>query len=281
MRRIEAAQISTVVKELCLKANYYLRDDLLQALDDAMSVEVSETGKEILRQLIENAKVAREEAIPICQDTGFVTVFVEAGQEVSIVGGSLIDLIEQGVRAGYKDGYLRPSVVADPSFSRKNTRDNTPPLVYTSIVHGDGLRVIVMPKGGGSENVSQLKMLSLAGGLTGLKEFVLKVVKEAGANACPPMVVGLGIGGTFDSVGLIAKKALLRDINTRNTNPELAQLEEELLAEINRLGIGPGGLGGKVTAFSVCIETFPTHMACLPAAVNLSCHALRSAEAIL
>jgi fumarate hydratase subunit alpha len=278
LRQIEAAQISNAVKELCLKANYCLREDVLQALKDALSIEKSETGIEILKQLVENARVAREESIPICQDTGFVTVFIEIGQEVSIVGASLSETIARGVREAYKEGYLRPSVVSDPCFSRKNTQDNTPPLIYASVVPGDGLKIIVMPKGGGSENVSQLKMLSLTSGLEGIKEFVLKVIKEAGANACPPMIIGLGIGGTFDSVGLLAKKALLRRIDKRNSSSELAILEEELLAKINNLGIGPAGLGGRVTVLSVNIETFPAHMACLPIAVNLSCYALRSAE---
>lgn len=281
MRQIEAIKVLSLVKKLCLKANFNLREDVLQALDKAQSIEQSETGREILKQLIENARIAREESIPICQDTGFVTVFMEIGQEVSVIGGSLGEAVERGVRQAYKEGYLRPSVVSDPCFSRTNTKDNTPPLTYVSIVSGEGFKITVMPKGGGSENASQLRMMSLVGGVEGVKEFVLRVVREAGPNACPPMVAGIGVGGTFDSVALLAKRALLRPLHERHPAAELANLERELFAKINDLGFGPGGLGGIVTALSVNIETFPTHMACLPVAVNLSCHALRSAEGVL
>ncbi len=278
MRQIGADQVAGTIKRLCLKANYSLRADVLQGLKNALSVEESKSGQEVLGQLVENAGIAEKEAIPICQDTGFVTVFLEIGRGVVVEGKVLSQVAEQAVREAYAEGYLRSSVVSDPCFSRVNTGDNTPPLLYTSLVEGNSLKVTVMPKGGGSENMSQLKMLPLASGLMGIKEFVLKVVEDAGANACPPMVVGLGIGGTFDSAGFLAKKALLRPIDQNNTDTKLAELEKELLTEINNLGIGPAGLGGRITALGVNIETFPTHMACLPTAVNLSCHALRSAQ---
>lgn len=281
MRQIEAEEITDIVQKLCLEANYVLREDVLCALKDSISVEQSKTGREVLEQLVENARIAEEKSIPICQDTGFVTVFVEMGQEVSIVGGDLTKVIEQGVRQAYKEGYLRASVVSDPCFSRTNTQDNTPPLIYISITPGDRLRIVAMPKGGGSENASQLRMLGLANGVEGIKEFVVEVVRKTGANSCPPLILGLGIGGTFDSVGVLAKKALLRPINRRNPDARFACLEAELLTEVNETGIGPGGFGGSVTALSVNIETSSTHMACLPAALNLSCHALRSAEAIV
>ena len=280
MRQIGADQVADTIKRLCLKANYSLRADVLKGLKNALSMEESKSGQEVLEQLVENARIAEEEAIPICQDTGFVTVFLEIGQGVVVEGKILSQVAEQAVREAYAEGYLRSSVVSDP-FSRVNTGDNTPPLLYTSLVEGNSLKVTVMPKGGGSENVSQLRMLPLAPGLMGIKEFVLKAVGDAGANACPPMVVGLGIGGAFDSVGFLAKKALLRPIDQNNADTNLAELENELLTEINNLGIGPAGLGGRITALGVNIETFPTHMACLPAAVNLSCHALRSAQEII
>jgi len=280
LRQIGADQVADTIKRLCLKANYSLRADVLKGLKNALSMEESKSGQEILEQLVENARIAEEEAIPICQDTGFVTVFLEIGQGVVVEEKILSQVAEQAVREAYAEGYLRSSVVSDP-FSRVNTGDNTPPLLYTSLVEGNSLKVTVMPKGGGSENVSQLRMLPLAPGLMGIKEFVLKAVGDAGANACPPMVVGLGIGGAFDSVGFLAKKALLRPIDQNNADTNLAELENELLMEINNLGIGPAGLGGRITALGVNIETFPTHMACLPAAVNLSCHALRSAQEII
>lgn len=281
MRQIELFQISGAVKELCLTANYCLREDVFQALENARLIEESENGREVLVQLIENARIACKDSIPICQDTGFVTVFLEIGQGASIIGDDLGEALEEGVRQAYKEGYLRPSVVSDPCFSRTNTRDNTPPTIYTEIVAGEGLKITIMPKGGGSENASRLAMLNLSQGLDGILEFAVKVVEDVGVNACPPLVVGVGIGGTFDSVGLLAKKALLRDIHERNQIPQLACLEEDLLVRINSLGIGPAGLGGRVTALAVNIETYPTHMACLPAAVNLSCHALRSAQKVL
>jgi len=281
LRKIETALIQSTVKELCLEANYCLREDVYEGLKKSLKIEKSECGREILKQLIENARIAREQSIPICQDTGFVTVFVQIGQEIAITDGNLNRAIESGVREAYKKGYLRPSVVAQPCFSRENTQDNTPPLVYASIIPGDELKIIVMPKGGGSENASRLKMMGLSEGLEGVKDFVLEVIGETGANSCPPVVVGLGIGGTFDSVGFLAKKALLREIDKKNPDAQLALLEEELLQKINDLGIGPAGLGGRVTAMSVNIESFPSHMACLPVAVNISCHALRSAERVL
>jgi len=281
LRQIETSLIQSTVKELCLRANFLLREDVYVGLKNSLRIEESECGREILEQLIENAQIAREQSIPICQDTGFVTVFAQIGQDVLVIDGDLNRAIENGVREAYKEGYLRPSVVSRPCFSRENTQDNTPPLIYTSIVPGDKLKIVVMPKGGGSENSSQLKMMGLSEGVGGVKEFVLEVISEAGANSCPPIVVGLGIGGTFDSVGFLAKKALLREIDKKSPDAEVASLEEELLQNINDLGIGPAGLGGRVTAMSVNIECFPTHMACLPVAVNISCHALRSAESVI
>jgi fumarate hydratase subunit alpha len=281
LRQIQAGQIGEIVERLCLKANYDLRADVLQGLREALPNEKSDNGREILRQIIENAGIAKEESLPICQDTGFVTVFLEIGQEVLIVGADLFSVIEQAVRNAYTEGHLRPSVVSEPCFSRTNSGDNTPPLVYTSVSPGNRLKITVMPKGGGSENMSQVNMLPLVDPLEGISRFVLSVIERAGANACPPMIVGLGIGGTFDSVGLLAKKALLKPIDERHRDPRLADLEKELFKKVNKLGTGPGGLGGCTTILGVNTETHPTHMACLPVAVNLSCHALRSAEEIV
>lgn len=262
---------------LCQEANYYLGEDVLQAFAAACEREISLTGKEILRQLIENAEIARREQVPMCQDTGFAVVFVELGQEVMISGGYLYDAITEGVRRGYQEGYLRKSIVAHP-WQRVNTGDNTPPVIHTRIVPGDRLKIIVAPKGGGSENMSALKMLKPADGLEGVKKFVIETVKAAGPNPCPPIVVGVGVGGTFEKAALLAKEALLRPLNQPHPDPDVAAVERDLLAEINSLGIGPQGLGGLITALAVHMEIFPCHIASLPVAVNINCHAARHKE---
>lgn len=280
MRKIGWEKIKETVKILCQQSNFCLRDDVLRALHAAQEKEISPAGREVLAQLVENAAVAREEKIPLCQDTGLVTVFIELGQDVCIEGGFLYDAVQEGVREGYLEGYLRKSVVADP-IRRTNTGDNTPAIIYSKLVPGDRLRITVMPKGGGSENMSALKMLKPADGLEGIISFVLETVEKAGPNPCPPIVVGVGVGGDFALAAHLAKKALLRPLGTKNPDPFWAGVEEDLLAKINCLGIGPAGFGGRVTALAVHLETHPTHIACLPVAVNISCHATRSAEAIL
>jgi fumarate hydratase subunit alpha len=237
-------------------------------------------GKEIISQLLENAKIAKNEKLPICQDTGFTVVFVEIGQEVEITGGNLYDAINEGVRRGYKEGYLRKSIVDHP-LRRKNTGDNTPAVIHTEIVPGDQLKISIIPKGAGCENMSGLAMLKPAQGIEGIKNFVVETVRKAGANPCPPIVVGVGVGGTFEKVALLAKKALLRKMDSYNEDNEMSQLEKELLIEINKLGIGPQGLGGRSTALRVFIEWFPCHIASLPVAVNIECHAHRHKEIII
>lgn len=253
---------------------------MIHALSTAEEKEVSQSGREILKLLIKNAQVAKEEQIPICQDTGFAVVFVELGQNVHIEGGDFVEAINAGVRKGYQEGYLRKSIVGDP-IDRVNTGDNTPCVIHTKIVPGDNLKITVAAKGGGSENMSALKMLKPADGLDGVKNFVIDTVKAAGPNACPPLIVGVGIGGTMEKAALLAKEALLRDVGSTNPNPKLAQLEKEWLKEINQLGIGPQGFGGSTTALAVHIKTFGTHIASLPVAVNLNCHAARHKTAIL
>jgi len=253
---------------------------MLEGLQKAYRQETSQNGKEIIRQLIMNAEIAREERVPICQDTGFTVVFVELGQDVRIVGGDFYEAINEGVRKGYKEGYLRKSIVGHP-LERKNTGDNTPAVIHTKIVPGDNLRLIVAPKGGGSENMSALKMLKPSEGVEGVKKFVVDVVKDAGPNPCPPVVVGVGIGGTFEKAAQLSKEALLRKLGERSKYPDIAGLEQELIDEINRLGIGPQGLGGKTTALAVNIEIYAAHIASLPVAVNINCHAARHKEAVL
>jgi len=272
--------IEEVVARLSQEANYILAPDVLAGIKESCSQEVSPLGREILELLLENARVAREEQLPICQDTGFAVVFVEIGQDVRIVGGDLYQAINSGVRQGYQEGYLRKSVLNHPLL-RMNTGDNTPAVIHLKMVPGEQLKLTVAPKGGGSENMSALKMLKPADGVPGVKKFVVDVVRNAGSNACPPVVVGVGLGGTFEKSALLAKEALLRELGQPNEFPETAQLEKELLAEINCLGIGPQGLGGKITALAVHIETFPVHLASLPVAVNLNCHVSRHKKAIL
>jgi len=277
MRDIDIELITEAVRKLCMDANYYLNDDILSAMEEGLEREVSETGKSIISQLIENASIARENNMAICQDTGMAVVFVEIGQEVHITGGLLNEAINEGVRRGYRDGYLRKSVVRDP-VNRVNTRDNTPAVIHYDIVEGDRLKLIVAPKGFGSENMSAVKMLKPSDGMEGVKNFIIETVDKAGPNPCPPIVVGVGIGGTMEKAAILSKKALLRPLNKRSSIDYVRDLETELLESINGLGIGPAGLGGKLTALAVNIEVFPTHIAGLPVAVNISCHATRHAE---
>jgi len=277
MREIKVSQITEAIRKLCIDANYYLGSDIKNRLIKSHEEEDWDIAKGILNKILINADIAKNEDMPMCQDTGVACVFIEIGQEVQVVGGALEDAINEGVRQGYKDGYLRKSVVKDP-LDRVNTKDNTPAMIYYNIVPGDKLKITVAPKGFGSENMSRIKMLKPSDGLQGVKDFIIKVVKEAGPNPCPPIIVGVGIGGTFDKAATIAKKALIRSIDVRNENPFYAELEEELVTMINELGIGPQGFGGKTTALAVNIETYPTHIAGLPVAVNINCHATRHAE---
>jgi len=276
MREINTSQITTAIRDLCIKANTHLGEDVLAAFRKAIELEVSPTGKDILEKLVENARIAREGEIPICQDTGFAVVFVELGQEVHLVGGDLKEAINEGVRQGYEEGYLRKSICHP--FTRKNTGDNTPAVIHIDIVPGDRVRLIVAPKGGGSENMSRVTMLTPAVGMEGVKDFVVQRVKESGANPCPPIIVGVGIGGTFETAALLAKRALLRPLGSQNPNTELASLEAELSEEINALGIGPQGLGGRITSLAVHVAMMESHIASLPVAVNIQCHAARHKE---
>ena len=280
MREIQVSKIVEAVSKLCIDANYFLTDDIRARFCEAKKEETFPVAQGILDILTENADIARDERMPICQDTGMAVVFVEMGQDVHIVGGSLEKAINEGVRKGYQEGYLRKSVVGDP-LERINTKDNTPAVITYEIVEGDGFKITVAPKGFGSENMSRLKMLTPSAGVKGVKDFVLETVKLAGPNPCPPIVIGVGIGGTFDKSALLAKKALLRSTDVRNSDPYYASLEAELLEEVNRIGIGPQGFGGKTTALALNIETYATHIAGLPVAVNINCHVTRHAEAHL
>ena len=281
MREVKAEQITEVVKTLCMEANYCLGEDVVQALQDGIRNEESPTGKEILEMIVENARIAREESLPICQDTGFAVIFVELGQEVHIAGGDFQDAINEGVRQGYSEGYLRKSIVDDPVLERKNTGDNTPAVIHIQIVPGDQIKVVFAPKGGGSENMSEVRMMKAADGIEGVKDFVVEKVSRSGGNPCPPVVVGVGIGGTFEKCALLAKKALLRPLGQRHPDPRFASVEEEILERVNKLGTGPMGLGGRVSALDVHVETFPCHIASMPAAVNMQCHAARHKEAVI
>ncbi len=277
MKDINVLEITNAIKKLCIDANYFLSADVKNSIIKASEEETWPMAKGILEKILVNVDIAKNEQMPMCQDTGMACVFVELGQNVHIVGGSLEDAINEGVRQGYTEGYLRKSVVKDP-LDRVNTKDNTPAVIYYNVVPGDKLKITVAPKGFGSENMSQIKMLKPADGIDGVKEFILKVVKEAGPNPCPPIVVGVGIGGTFDRAANLAKKALIRPLAERNSNPFYESLEKELLEKVNALGIGPQGFGGKTTALAVNIETYPTHIAGLPVAVNINCHVTRHAE---
>ena len=279
MRNIKAEQITEVVRRLCIKANCHLTGDIKDRIAACRACEPFPVAQGILDQIIENYQIADEHDVPVCQDTGMACVFIDVGQEVHIEG-SVEEAIHEGVRQGYTDGYLRKSVVRDP-LDRVNTGDNTPAMIYYQLVPGDQVKITVAPKGFGSENMSQIKMLKPSDGLQGVKDFVVKVVEEAGPNPCPPIVVGVGVGGTFDKAALLAKKALLRPVNEHNADPFYAALEDELLERINRLGIGPQGFGGKTTALAVSILSCPTHIAGLPVAVNINCHVTRHQSEVI
>ena len=281
MRSIQSELVKDKVKELFIEANYVIEDEVLNELKKAYKNEENERAKFVLKTIIENDELAINERIPICQDTGMSVVFVEIGEEVKISGDTLEKTINKGVRDAYNEGYLRKSVVDDPLFKRINTNDNTPAVVHIEIVKGDKIKLTVVPKGFGSENMSAIKMMKPADGVNGVKKFVLETVKQAGSNPCPPIIIGIGIGGTFEKAALISKKALTRNIKSNNSNKDYKKLEEELLEEVNMLDIGPAGLGGKTTCLGVNIEYFPTHIASLPVAVNICCHAYRHKTIII
>lgn len=280
VREIKYQDIVDTVARLCIEANCIIGEDVVDAFKRALQLEESPTGRDILKQLIENTEIAKNEMIPACQDTGTAVVFVELGSDVRITGGELFDAINKGVAKGYTEGYLRKSIVADP-LRRKNTGDNTPAVIHTEIVSGDRLKITVVPKGGGSENMSEVKMLTPAHGWEGIKKFVVDRVLRSKANPCPPIIVGVGIGGNFEKVAYLAKKALLREIGSVHPDPFYAEKEKELLEEINKTGIGPQGFGGRMTALAVFIETYPCHIASMPVAVNINCHAARHKTAVL
>ena len=280
MRTVQASEITKNIREMCIEANHFLSDDMKKVFDESVKREESPLGKQILNQLQENLEIAGRDMIPICQDTGMAVVFIKVGQEVHIEGGNLTDAIDEGVRQGYVDVYLRKSVVRDP-IDRVNTKDNTPAIIHYEIVDGDQVDITVAPKGFGSENMSRVFMLKPADGIEGVKEKILEAVRDAGPNACPPMVVGVGIGGTFDRAALLAKKALMRPVDVRSDDPYYAAMEAELLARVNALGVGPQGFGGKTTALAVNILACPTHIAGLPVAVNINCHVTRHQSEVL
>jgi fumarate hydratase subunit alpha len=279
MKQISCREITDHVRKMCLEANFDLGEDVLQAFRTAQETEEAPIGREIMGMLTENARIAKDESIPMCQDTGFAVFFVELGDEVRIADGNLVEAINEGVRRGYQEGYLRKSICHP--FTRKNTGDNTPAVVHVELVPGDRLKIIFAPKGGGSENMSRVTMLRPSDGKKGIKDFVVTRVKESGANPCPPTIVGVGIGGTFEKAAWLAKKALLRPLGSAHPDPELAAFEQEIFAAINNLGIGPQGFGGSTTSLAVHIELFPCHIASLPVAVNINCHAHRHKEVIL
>ncbi len=281
IRRINADEITAAVKKLFMDLNYYIGEDISNALKNAQACETSDTAKSVIDQILQNHRIAAEEQVPICQDTGMAVLFVEYGDHVVIENGSFEEAVQEGVRQAYIDGYLRKSVVNDPVFDRVNTKDNTPAVIYTDIVKGDTVRILAGCKGFGSENMSAVRMLTPSAGLEGVKQFIMDTVNHAGPNPCPPMVVGVGIGGTFEKAALLAKKATLRSVDSHNADPRYACLEEELLDSINRTGFGPAGLGGSTTAIGVNIETFPTHIAGMPVAVNICCHAARHKETVI
>lgn len=280
MREINVAEITENIKEMCIEANHFLTQDMDLAMKDSIDTEKSPLGKQILCQLQDNLKIAGEDMIPICQDTGMAVVFMEIGQDVHFIGGTLEDAINEGVRRGYTEGYLRKSVVSDPIL-RENTKDNTPAIIHYEIAAGDRVNITLAPKGFGSENMSRVFMLKPSDGIEGVKEAILTAVRDAGPNACPPMVVGVGIGGTFEKCAVLAKKALTRPVDIRSHIPYVKELEEEMLEKINKTGIGPGGLGGTTTALAVNINTYPTHIAGLPVGINICCHVNRHAQRII
>lgn len=281
IRKIKAETITQTVKKLFMDCNYYIGKDIMSALETAYEKESSPVGKSVLSQIIENDKIAADEQVPLCQDTGMAILFVEYGDKVVVEDGSFEDAVNEGVRQAYRDGYLRKSVVSDPVFDRINTKDNTPAVIHTRIVSGNQIKILAGGKGFGSENMSAIKMLTPSYGIEGVKQFVLDTVRSAGPNPCPPIVVGVGIGGTFERAAQLAKKATFRAIDTHNEDERYAALEDELLAEINKMGFGPAGLGGNTTAIGVNVETAPTHIAGMPVAVNICCHAARHASAVI
>jgi len=281
MREIKAKDITDTVARLSKEANYYLGEDVVAALKKAREQEESQAGRQILDQLLENAQIAAKEQMPLCQDCGLAVVFVEMGQDAHITGGELVPAITEGVRKGYAEGYLRKSAVKQPFSARVNTKDNTPAIIHTEIVPGDKLKITIAPKGGGSENMSRFTVLKPAQGRQGVVDFVVNAVDEAGSNPCPPTIVGVGIGGTAEKAMIMAKKALLREVGKPSPDPEVAELEKELLQRINSTGVGPGGVGGRITSLAVHVETFPAHIASLPVAVNIQCHSARHKEAVL
>ena len=280
MRKVDVIEITKNVKEMCIEANHFLSEDMKKVFEQAVQKEKAPLGRQVLNQLKENLEIAGAEMIPICQDTGMAVIFMKVGQEVHFEGGNLTEAVNEGVRQGYVDGYLRKSVVKDPIY-RDNTKDNTPAVIHYEIVEGDQVDITVAPKGFGSENMSRIFMLKPADGIEGVKESILTAVKDAGPNACPPMVIGVGIGGTFEKCAVMAKHALTRDLEEESPVPYVRELEKEMLKKINSLGIGPGGLGGTVTALAVNIETYPTHIAGLPMAVNICCHVNRHIHRII
>ena len=275
IRELDVAAVTAAVKDLCITANYDLPVDVYDALDGRAETEESPVGREVLAQLVENADIAAADRVPICQDTGFAVIFAEVGQDVHLTGGDFDEAVDEGVRQGYSDGYLRKSVAEEPGHARRNTKDNTPAIIHTSIVPGDQVRLTMMAKGGGAENMSSLNMLKPAQGWAGMVDAVVDTVSRAGSNPCPPVIIGVGIGGTIEKVTLLAKKALLRDVGSTHPDPRVAAMEDELLEQINALGIGPQGLGGRTTALDVFIEEMPCHIASMPMAVNVQCHAQR------
>lgn len=281
MRELDVRHITEVVRSMSIEASTVANQDLIDALQTAHSTEESSVGKEVLSQLLQNIEIAREEKTPICQDTGFAVIYIDLGQNVHLVGGNLDDAVHKGVAQGYTDGYLRKSIVANPISGPKNTGDNTPAIIHINIVPGDEVKITILPKGGGAENMSRLKMMKPSDGVEGIRNFVIETVKIAGPNPCPPTVIGVGIGGTFDYVAYLAKKAILRKFGERNTNPILAKYEVDWLNEINNLGIGPAGLGGNTTSLELFIEEFPRHIASFPVAVNIQCHAARVKSVVL
>ena len=281
MREVNVVDLIPVVKKLCIDANYYMGEDVIAKIKEFKEKEESPTAINVLDILLENYKLAATEKMPSCQDTGIAVVFVELGQDVHIVGGDFTEAINEGVRQGYKDGYLRKSMVADPIIDRINTKDNTPAIIYTEIVPGDKIKITIAPKGGGSENMSEVKMMKAADGIKGVVEFIVDRVSRSGGNPCPPIVVGVGLGGNFEQSALLAKKSLLRSLTEKNPDPKWAKVEEEILEKVNNLGIGPQGLGGRTTALAVHILTKPCHIASMPVAVNIQCHAARHKSAVI
>jgi fumarate hydratase subunit alpha len=281
MKEIKAKDVTSTIARLCKEANYFLGEDVLAALRKAREEEESPVARQILEQILKNADIAAREEMPLCQDCGLAIVFLQIGQEVHISGGDLYQAVDEGVRQGYAEGYLRKSAVRQPFSARINTKDNTPAIIHTEIVPGDQLKITVAPKGGGSENMSRFTVLKPAQGRQGVVDFVVSAVEEAGSNPCPPTIVGVGIGGSVEKAMILAKRALLRTVGARSPDPEVAELEKELLQRINGTGVGPGGIGGRITSLAVHVETFPAHIASLPVAVNLQCHSARHKEAVL